>query len=434
MSPSWQTNQNKKFSDFRTLVEANDSEVIKLPEGSFKESGTNVNTVMLVMRKSGMPEVDSYDNSLEVYGENLGKITDIDKLNELKKYNDTQIKRIMSGNLRASETFKDIDLYEKRNNEIDSIIKRQERINEIEKENKTNIDRVNELKKELAKSDIEVKISDFITENGKVDYPKTIEKLTRMLEEIEPDILSGVEVKLSDIEESELDYQEEEQTPKVEDITTKVVFEATKLASEGVRVTEDYFNLNASELGKEGLSKLSKNQKDLHDFISEAIKEDGTIQFGNNPKQPTLYRDEKTGEHEPIKNFYPLRMLVSKDGNVLVRGYRERVVIKDGQFVKEPNAKGEYYDFRTYRLDRTDFDIKQSKILKFIPDNVKYTNAYKIYLANDYKIYLANEFSDIMKKEGIELDFTTEITVETFNKMKKIIVKNPKLWSKLCSF
>lgn len=41
--------QDKKAVDFRELLEAHQGQILPLPEGSFKESGTGVNTVIVVM-------------------------------------------------------------------------------------------------------------------------------------------------------------------------------------------------------------------------------------------------------------------------------------------------------------------------------------------------------------------------------------------------
>lgn len=51
MSPSPFFRQDKKSTDFREWFESVGGEKIDLPEGSFKESGTNVNTVMVVISK-----------------------------------------------------------------------------------------------------------------------------------------------------------------------------------------------------------------------------------------------------------------------------------------------------------------------------------------------------------------------------------------------
>lgn len=51
MSPSWQSNENKAAREFREFVRDADGVTIDLPEGSFKESGTMVSTVMLVLNK-----------------------------------------------------------------------------------------------------------------------------------------------------------------------------------------------------------------------------------------------------------------------------------------------------------------------------------------------------------------------------------------------
>jgi len=41
--------QDKKAVDVRELLEAHQGQILPLPEGSFKESGTGVNTVIVVM-------------------------------------------------------------------------------------------------------------------------------------------------------------------------------------------------------------------------------------------------------------------------------------------------------------------------------------------------------------------------------------------------
>lgn len=43
---------NKKSMEFRQFLEDNDAEIIKLPEGSFKESGTMVNTRIIKIKKT----------------------------------------------------------------------------------------------------------------------------------------------------------------------------------------------------------------------------------------------------------------------------------------------------------------------------------------------------------------------------------------------
>jgi predicted RNA methylase len=52
--------QDKKAVAFRKLIEENNGEIIKLPEDSFKESGTSVNTVIVVIPKN-KPTLTSYD-------------------------------------------------------------------------------------------------------------------------------------------------------------------------------------------------------------------------------------------------------------------------------------------------------------------------------------------------------------------------------------
>ena len=52
--------QNKKTVDFRKLIERNKGKIIKLPQDSFAESGTMVNTVIVVLPKNS-PSINSYD-------------------------------------------------------------------------------------------------------------------------------------------------------------------------------------------------------------------------------------------------------------------------------------------------------------------------------------------------------------------------------------
>lgn len=50
MAPSFQTSQTKEAKDLRSLLDELAYEIYPLPEGSFKSSGTNVSTVLLVVR------------------------------------------------------------------------------------------------------------------------------------------------------------------------------------------------------------------------------------------------------------------------------------------------------------------------------------------------------------------------------------------------
>jgi len=52
MSPSIKYRNNKKTKEFLELISQYDFEIIDLPEGSFKESGTNVNTIILKIKKT----------------------------------------------------------------------------------------------------------------------------------------------------------------------------------------------------------------------------------------------------------------------------------------------------------------------------------------------------------------------------------------------
>jgi len=60
MSPSWLSNESKKFKDFRKWYKSLKdngyaSTPVDLPEGTFKDSGTNVCTVMVVLSKPMSP-------------------------------------------------------------------------------------------------------------------------------------------------------------------------------------------------------------------------------------------------------------------------------------------------------------------------------------------------------------------------------------------
>jgi predicted RNA methylase len=49
--PSWQTNGQKKFVEFRAWLGKQDATVEELPEGTFKESGTDIKTLLLVIKR-----------------------------------------------------------------------------------------------------------------------------------------------------------------------------------------------------------------------------------------------------------------------------------------------------------------------------------------------------------------------------------------------
>lgn len=51
MSPSWEWRDNAKSREFRDFVKAHGGTVDALPEGAFAESGTNIRTVILKLRK-----------------------------------------------------------------------------------------------------------------------------------------------------------------------------------------------------------------------------------------------------------------------------------------------------------------------------------------------------------------------------------------------
>jgi len=51
MSKHWQFASDKASKDFRSFVESNDYDITDLPAGSFKDSGTNVESLMLVLWK-----------------------------------------------------------------------------------------------------------------------------------------------------------------------------------------------------------------------------------------------------------------------------------------------------------------------------------------------------------------------------------------------
>lgn len=51
MSPAFQFRQSSKAAAFRSLLDSVDHEITPLPDGSFRESGTNVSTVIVTMDK-----------------------------------------------------------------------------------------------------------------------------------------------------------------------------------------------------------------------------------------------------------------------------------------------------------------------------------------------------------------------------------------------
>ena len=51
MSKHWQFASDKASKDFRSFVESNDYDITELPAGSFKDSGTNIESLMLVLWK-----------------------------------------------------------------------------------------------------------------------------------------------------------------------------------------------------------------------------------------------------------------------------------------------------------------------------------------------------------------------------------------------
>lgn len=51
MSNHWRTSKNKKESDFRAFLEDLGAEIIEIPSGTFKESGTNVSACLVVIKK-----------------------------------------------------------------------------------------------------------------------------------------------------------------------------------------------------------------------------------------------------------------------------------------------------------------------------------------------------------------------------------------------
>jgi hypothetical protein len=51
MSAGVEFRQDKKTTAFRALVDRSRGSIERLPEGAFKDSGTNVNTVLVTMRK-----------------------------------------------------------------------------------------------------------------------------------------------------------------------------------------------------------------------------------------------------------------------------------------------------------------------------------------------------------------------------------------------
>ena len=51
MSKHWQLSTNRKETEFRLWLENVDAEVIELPAGTFKESGTNISAVIVIINK-----------------------------------------------------------------------------------------------------------------------------------------------------------------------------------------------------------------------------------------------------------------------------------------------------------------------------------------------------------------------------------------------
>ena len=60
-SASVEFNSQKKYQKLRELIEKN-GKIIKLPQNSFKESGTNVNSVLIVLNKLPPPEITLTSN------------------------------------------------------------------------------------------------------------------------------------------------------------------------------------------------------------------------------------------------------------------------------------------------------------------------------------------------------------------------------------
>ncbi|MGV3619091.1 MAG: ParB/RepB/Spo0J family partition protein [Fimbriimonas sp.] len=56
MSPSWRFRDNAKSADFRAFIERAGGETWELPEGTFKESGTSIRTVILRLRAAATSE------------------------------------------------------------------------------------------------------------------------------------------------------------------------------------------------------------------------------------------------------------------------------------------------------------------------------------------------------------------------------------------
>jgi len=51
MSKHWQNSTNKKETDFRNFIEELDAEVIEIEVGQFKESGTNISSIIVILDK-----------------------------------------------------------------------------------------------------------------------------------------------------------------------------------------------------------------------------------------------------------------------------------------------------------------------------------------------------------------------------------------------
>lgn len=54
--PSWEFREQKKFREFKGWLNSKGAHIYELPEGSFKQSGTNVRTVMIYLEKSMIEE------------------------------------------------------------------------------------------------------------------------------------------------------------------------------------------------------------------------------------------------------------------------------------------------------------------------------------------------------------------------------------------
>ena len=206
----------------------------------------------------------------------------------------------------------------------------------------------------------------------------------------------------------------------------QVIMQVSKKTKSYGEVSEFSFDPLSTPEGQKIAKKLSPNQKELVEGLSKAIKNVSSVSLDYYAKEPTLI--SHNGNLEYVKNILPRSFKMSKDGDLLVTMYRERLVRNEaGDFIVEPNADGERFDFRTYRIDRFDQSVKVKEIPNFIEKEVKYMNS--------YQLYVANQFNKELQRKGIDLDILDKsdiIDYKDLEKIKKVFYENSELWNKLC--